>query len=157
PARRAGDHAAAFLDYDPHARRRRGRAGAAARRAESHACRDAGGRARRRHGTGSREAMNAMSRHECRLAVGLFAASVLANAAAHADQVFEYRSLQDVEMLFATYHYTPKDWHAGNFEVPRIYLDDVPSSWRETHAKRIPTAEKKTLFFRFLAPLALYV
>jgi uncharacterized FlgJ-related protein len=68
-----------------------------------------------------------------------------------------YRSIHDIETLFATYHYTAREWHAGMHSVPRIYLDDVPTSWRETHAKRIPTHEKKTLFFRVLAPIVLYV
>jgi len=86
-----------------------------------------------------------------------FTIIALASTAASADHLVEYRSLHDIESLFATYRYTSKDWHAGAREVPRIYLDDVPSNWRETHAKRIPIIEKKSLFFRFLAPIALYV
>jgi uncharacterized FlgJ-related protein len=85
------------------------------------------------------------------------AAVALGCADANADRLFEYRSLHDVESLLAMYQYTTKDWHAGAHQVPRIYLDEVPSNWRETHAQRIPTAEKKSLFFRFLAPIVLYV
>jgi len=83
---------------------------------------------------------------------------MLANTDARADRPLEYRSLQDVESLFASFRYTPKDWRSGApHEVPRIYLDDVPSNWRETYSKRVPVAEKKSLFFRFLAPVVLYV
>jgi len=92
-------------------------------------------------------------------ATALVTATALASASAsaRADQVIAYRSLHDIEALFASYRYTPKDWRAGERSVPRIYLDDVPSNWRQTHAKRIPIAEKKSLFFRFLGPVVLYV
>ncbi|HVS23001.1 MAG TPA: glucosaminidase domain-containing protein, partial [Gammaproteobacteria bacterium] len=92
-------------------------------------------------------------------ATALVTATALAgaSASARADQVIAYRSLHDIEALFASYRYTPKDWRAGERSVPRIYLDDVPSNWRETYAKRIPIGEKKSLFFRFLGPVVLYV
>jgi len=90
-------------------------------------------------------------------AAALAAAIALAATPASADRIVEYRSLHDVETLFASYRYTTKDWHAGAREIPRIYLDDVPSNWRQTHAKRVAIAEKKSLFFRFLAPVVLYV
>jgi uncharacterized FlgJ-related protein len=81
---------------------------------------------------------------------------VLATTDAHADRTHVYRSLQDIESLFAGYRYTQKDWRAGApHVVPRIFLDEVPSNWRETYSKRVPIAEKKTLFFRFLAPVVL--
>jgi uncharacterized FlgJ-related protein len=88
----------------------------------------------------------------------LFAVIALGNTDARADRTLEYRSLQDVESLFATYRYTPKDWRSGApHVVPRVYLDDVPSNWREAYSKRVSIAEKKSLFFRFLAPVVLSV
>jgi len=88
----------------------------------------------------------------------LLVAAALASADAIADRAVEYRSLQDVESLFASYRYTPKEWRAGApHVVPRVYLDEVPGNWRETYSKRVPIADKKSLFFRFLAPVILYV
>src|SRR3954471_15012359 len=92
-----------------------------------------------------------------RAAAPLLAGCGLAAGTAGADQVVEYRSIHDIETVFAMYGYTAKDWRARLHAVPRVYLDDVPTSWRETHAKRIPTPEKKSLFFRVLAPIVLYV
>jgi Bax protein len=72
-------------------------------------------------------------------------------------QVIEIRSVKDFESVFERYHYTSKAWHAGVHEVPRLYLAEVPTYWRDTYSKRVPIAEKKSLFFRMLAPVALYV
>jgi len=88
----------------------------------------------------------------------LFAVIVLATTDARADRAVEYRSLQDIESLFATYRYTPKDWRSGApHVVPRVFLDDVPSNWRESYSQRVPIADKKSLFFRFMAPVVLSV
>jgi len=77
--------------------------------------------------------------------------------AVQAESVVEIRSARDLEELFVRMKYTPKDWHAGVRTVPRIYLDDIPHSWREKSSKEITVAEKKLLFFRLLAPVVLYV
>jgi Bax protein len=72
-------------------------------------------------------------------------------------QTLEIRSVADFESVFERYHYTSKAWHTGLHEVPRLYLAEVPTYWRETYSKSVPIAEKKSLFFRLLAPVALYV
>jgi uncharacterized FlgJ-related protein len=72
-------------------------------------------------------------------------------------QTIEVRSVSDFEGVFERYHYTSKAWHSGVHEVPRLYLADVPTYWRDTYSKRVPISEKKSLFFRLLAPVALYV
>jgi uncharacterized FlgJ-related protein len=72
-------------------------------------------------------------------------------------QVIEIRSVHEFESVFERYHYTSKAWHTGVHEVPRLYLAEVPTYWRDTYSKRVPIAEKKSLFFRLLAPVALYV
>jgi uncharacterized FlgJ-related protein len=72
-------------------------------------------------------------------------------------QVIEIRSVTDFESVFERYHYTSKAWHTGVHEVPRLYLAEVPTYWRETYSKQVPISEKKDLFFRLLAPVALYV
>ena len=72
-------------------------------------------------------------------------------------QVIEIKSIPDFESVFERYHYTSKAWHTGVHEVPRLYLAEVPTYWRDTYSKRVPISEKKSLFFRLLAPVALYV
>ena len=72
-------------------------------------------------------------------------------------QVIEIRSVSDFESVFERYHYTSKAWHSGVHEVPRLYLADVPTYWRETYSKQVSIDDKKSLFFRLLAPVALYV
>jgi len=90
------------------------------------------------------------------LFAAIFAVIVLATTDARADRTHTYHSLQDIESLFASYRYTPKEWRAGApHVVPRIFLDEVPSNWRETYSKRVSIPDKKTLFFRFLAPVVL--
>ena len=74
-----------------------------------------------------------------------------------AEQMLEIRSARDLEALFVRLNYTPKDWHAGVRTVPRIYLAEIPRSWREKSSKEISVEEKKRLFFRLLAPVVLYV
>jgi len=72
-------------------------------------------------------------------------------------QTIEIRSVTDFESVFERYHYTSKAWHGGLHEVPRLYLAEVPTYWRDTYSKKVPISEKKSLFFRLLAPVALYV
>ena len=74
--------------------------------------------------------------------------------AARAEQVYEIRSARDLEALFVKMNYTPKDWHAGVRTVPRIYLAEVPTSWRQKTSKEFSVQDKKLLFFRLLAPVA---
>ena len=76
---------------------------------------------------------------------------------ARAEQVLEVRSARDLEALFVRLKYTPKDWEAGVRTVPRIYLAEIPTTWRAKESKEITVAEKKLLFFRLLAPIVLYV
>ena len=69
----------------------------------------------------------------------------------------EIHSVKELNALFKRYHYTPDDWRAGIREVPRIYLAEVPGSWRKKTSKQISVIEKKRLFFRLLAPIVLYI
>ena len=76
---------------------------------------------------------------------------------ARAEEVIEVRSARDLEALFVRLKYTPKDWEMGVRTVPRIYLAEIPTTWRAKESKEITVAEKKLLFFRLLAPVVLYV
>lgn len=69
---------------------------------------------------------------------------------------FEYASYKDVERLFEELGYTPQRWQAGVREVPKVYFTTVPERWRDTTSKQVTVQTKKRLFFRALAPIALY-
>ena len=59
--------------------------------------------------------------------------------------------------LFDRLGYTAKAWQAGIREIPRVYLADVPNTWRERSAKELSVADKKKLFFRLIAPIVLRI
>jgi uncharacterized FlgJ-related protein len=73
------------------------------------------------------------------------------------DEKVQCRNYKDVLALFDRLGYTQKSWQAGIREIPRVYLADVPDTWRERSAKELSVVEKKKLFFRLIAPIALRV
>ena len=73
------------------------------------------------------------------------------------DEKVPCRNYKDVLALFDRLGYTSKAWQAGIREIPRVYLADVPDTWRERRAKEISVADKKTLFFRIIAPIVLRI
>jgi len=73
------------------------------------------------------------------------------------DEQVPCRDYKDVFALFDRLGYTQKAWQAGIRDVPRVYLADIPERWRERGAKDIPVSDKKRLFFRVLAPIALRI
>ncbi|MGI9309450.1 MAG: glucosaminidase domain-containing protein [Gammaproteobacteria bacterium] len=81
--------------------------------------------------------------------------SLVALQTAAAEQHFEFTSYKDVEKLFAELNYTPEAWRAGIRAVPRLYLQEISSRWRDKYTDEISIPTKKRLFFRALAPLAL--
>lgn len=72
------------------------------------------------------------------------------------EEHWEFRSYRDVATLFAGLSYTPQAWREGIREVPRMFLTNVPSDWRDFSSKEASVQNKQALFFRGLAPLALY-
>jgi uncharacterized FlgJ-related protein len=64
---------------------------------------------------------------------------------------------KDVLALFDRLGYTKKAWQAGIREIPRVYLADVPDTWRERSAKELSVTDKKRLFFRLIAPIVLRI
>jgi len=74
-----------------------------------------------------------------------------------ADEKVPCRNYKDVLALFDRLGYTEKAWQAGIREIPRIYLADVPDTWRERSTEDLSGADKKSLFFRVIAPIALRV
>jgi hypothetical protein len=74
-----------------------------------------------------------------------------------ADEKVPCRNYKDVLALFDRLGYKEKAWQAGIREIPRVYLADVPDTWRERSAKDLSNADKKGLFFRLIAPIALRV
>jgi uncharacterized FlgJ-related protein len=59
--------------------------------------------------------------------------------------------------LFDRLGYSEKAWQAGIREIPRVYLADVPDTWRERSAKELSAADKKSLFFRVILPIVLRI
>ena len=74
-----------------------------------------------------------------------------------ADEKVACRNYKDVLALFDRMGYTQKAWQAGIREIPRVYLADVPDTWRERSAKELSVAEQKRLFFRLIAPVVLRI
>ena len=74
-----------------------------------------------------------------------------------ADEKVPCRNYKDVLALFDRLGYTAKAWQAGIREIPRVYLADVPDTWRERSAKELSAADKKRLFFRLIAPIVLRI
>jgi len=72
-----------------------------------------------------------------------------------AEEVFEFNSYKDVMIYFQELGYTEESWEAGNKEVHRVYLANMPSRWRGKHASEAEVKMKKEVFFRILAPLIL--
>ena len=73
------------------------------------------------------------------------------------DEKVPCRNYRDVLALFDRLGYTQKAWQAGIREIPRVYLADVPDTWRERSAQQLSVADKKRLFFRFIAPIVLRI
>jgi uncharacterized FlgJ-related protein len=69
---------------------------------------------------------------------------------------FEFSSGSQLEQLIKDLNYKPEDWNAGNREVPRLYITDIPPDWRDNSSKELDVATKKQVFFQFLGPLVLY-
>jgi uncharacterized FlgJ-related protein len=73
------------------------------------------------------------------------------------DENVPCHNYKDVLTLFDRLGYTQKAWQAGIREIPRVYLVDVPDTWRERSAKELSVADKKRLFFRLIAPIVLRI
>jgi uncharacterized FlgJ-related protein len=86
----------------------------------------------------------------------LLAAPIFAQAIS-AEEKVPCRDYKDVLALFDRLGYTQKVWQSGIREIPRIYIADVPDTWQERSAKALSVADKKLLFFRFIAPIVLRV
>ena len=87
----------------------------------------------------------------------LLVSTILATASARAaDEVdFPITSYKEALVLFEKLNYTPKAWQSGVRAVPRVYLTTVPARWRGANSQKVTVLQKKQIFFRVLAPLAL--
>ena len=68
----------------------------------------------------------------------------------------EYKSYTDLLELMTDLDYTPESWRSGSRTVPRAFVMNIPDRWRNEVTREIDVPLKKRLFFRALAPLALY-
>ena len=69
---------------------------------------------------------------------------------------FEFSSGSQLEQFINDLNYKPEDWQAGNREVPRLYITDIPPHWRDKSSKELDVVTKKQVFFQFLSPLILH-
>ncbi len=69
-----------------------------------------------------------------------------------AEIVIEFGSYTELQDLFVELNYTPDAWAEGVREVPRLYITNIPSRWRDTTAAEVSVAAKKALFFRLMSP-----
>jgi Bax protein len=88
----------------------------------------------------------------CCLLVGL---APVGSALPEEPQVFEFDSYKDIVELFDQLGYTEAAWNEGLREVNRVYLQNMPSRWRQKHSSEVEIKMKKELFLRTLAPLVL--
>jgi uncharacterized FlgJ-related protein len=91
------------------------------------------------------------------LIAGCVCAVCFSAAPTIAQELFEFTSYKDIEALFAEKGYTSEAWEAGIREVPRLYMTNVPSRWRDKYAQEVIVQTKKNVFFRVLGPLTLRV
>jgi uncharacterized FlgJ-related protein len=73
------------------------------------------------------------------------------------DEMVPCRNSKDVLALFDRLGYTQKAWQSGIREIPRVYLANVPDTWRDRSAKDLSLKDKKRLFFRVIAPIVLRI
>ena len=73
------------------------------------------------------------------------------------DEMVPCRNSKDVLALFDRLGYTQRAWQSGIREIPRVYLADVPDTWRDRSAKDLSLKDKKRLFFRVIAPIVLRI
>jgi Bax protein len=69
------------------------------------------------------------------------------------DEKVPCRNYKDVLALFDRLGYTQEAWQAGIRDIPRVYLADIPDTWYEQSAHVLSVADKKRIFFRFIAPI----
>jgi Bax protein len=73
------------------------------------------------------------------------------------DEIVPCRNSKEVFALFDRLGYTQKAWHSGIREIPRVYLADLPDTWRDRSVKDLSPQDKKRLFFRVIAPIVLRI
>jgi len=95
-----------------------------------------------------------MSGIRIQMLVFLFSLAPFINVAL-AEEVFEFESYKELMIYFQELGYTEESWDAGQREVNRVYLANMPSRWRGKHSKEAEVRMKKEVFFRVLAPLIL--
>jgi Bax protein len=92
----------------------------------------------------------------CTLALALLAGQAAGQVTPNDERV-ECRDYKDVLALFDRLGYTQRGWQAGIREVPRVYLDDIPDTWRQRSDTLASVTDKKRLFFRVLGPIVLRI
>ena len=63
-------------------------------------------------------------------------------------------SIDELGQFFEDLNYTSSNWKSKYNEVPRLYLSEIPETWR-TVSDTLPVKEKKDIFFQLITPLIL--
>lgn len=83
----------------------------------------------------------------------ILSSSCLANKQL-AETTIYVHSTGQVLTLFEQYDYTTAAWQAGTRNIPRILVDSISPRWKDK-SQHMPVTDKKRIFFRVIAPLAL--
>ncbi|MEO9903434.1 MULTISPECIES: glucosaminidase domain-containing protein [Alphaproteobacteria] len=67
----------------------------------------------------------------------------------------EFVAFKDLAQLTTALNYTAATWKAGQTDVPRLVLLQVPERFAEVTFKEVTVEQKKQIFFRMILPLIL--
>ncbi len=67
----------------------------------------------------------------------------------------EFVAFADLASLTTELNYTAETWKAGQTDVPRLVLLQVPERFAEVTVKEVTVEQKKQIFFRMILPLIL--
>ncbi|MBO6808396.1 glucosaminidase domain-containing protein [Thalassospira sp.] len=109
---------------------------------------------------------NTLTRIKTWIAGLVLSAVVIVGHTAHADITLPPPAERDVievnihgydqlAHLFDDLNYTLEQWNAGERVVPRLFLQTIPTVWRDELADQLTVEAKKRTFFRTLGPLTL--
>ncbi|WP_193179637.1 glucosaminidase domain-containing protein [Nisaea sediminum] len=70
-------------------------------------------------------------------------------------ETVEFVAFADLVPLASELNYTAETWSAGQTEVPRLVLQQVPERFAEVTVHEVPVEHKKRIFFQMMLPLVL--
>ncbi|WP_169545974.1 glucosaminidase domain-containing protein [Sneathiella aquimaris] len=74
---------------------------------------------------------------------------------AHPRETVRFSTIKDLDKYFTLHEISVEKWRAGEVQIPRILIQDIPSKWPEHALENVTVEKKKALFLRFSIPLVL--